>query len=123
MTNTEELLALRKGMTPGSWRIGLCYNGHPTGEVNGQIGTEFADDCIAEWVGWANSKAIAAVPDMLDHIETQAARIAELEAALETLSTDANWWHTSEEPGGPHTAWRGPGEPDEIARAALGVEV
>lgn len=47
--------------------------------------------------------------------------LQELRWALEQLSDGKNWFHTSDEPGGPHTAWRGVGEPDEIARKALGI--
>ena len=54
------------------------------------------------------------------------ARVAELEKengrlrkALQTLADGRNWWYTSDEPGGPHTAWRGPNEPDALARKAL----
>lgn len=39
--------------------------------------------------------------------------------ALERIANSINWWHTSNEPGGPYTAWRGEGEPDDIAEAAL----
>lgn len=44
---------------------------------------------------------------------------ATLVEALEVLSDSRNWFHTADEPGSPITAWRGAGEPDEIAEAAL----
>ena len=39
--------------------------------------------------------------------------------ALETLANSNNWFHTSDEKGGSYTAWRGEGEPDEIAEETL----
>ena len=39
--------------------------------------------------------------------------------ALEKIANPDNWFHTTNEDGGPYTAWRGEGEPDEIANKAL----
>jgi hypothetical protein len=39
--------------------------------------------------------------------------------ALRIIANAKNWFHTTEEVGGPYTAWRGKKEPDEIAADAL----
>ena len=38
---------------------------------------------------------------------------------LGKMASTRNWFHTAYEPGGPYLAWRGTGDPDEIARGAL----
>ena len=47
------------------------------------------------------------------------ARERVLREALDRFADTDNWFHTADEPGGPFTAWRGNGEPDEIAQEAL----
>lgn len=43
----------------------------------------------------------------------------EARAALRVIADCQNWFHTDKEEGGPYTAWRGDGQPDEIAEKAL----
>ena len=45
--------------------------------------------------------------------------VGRLVRALEIIANGENWFHTTDEAGGPYTAWRGKGEPDEIAETAL----
>ena len=45
--------------------------------------------------------------------------VARLVRALEIIANGDNWFHTTDECGGPYTAWRGKGDPDEIAEKAL----
>ena len=45
--------------------------------------------------------------------------VGRLVRALEIIANADNWSHTTDEAGGPYTAWRGKGEPDEIAEKAL----
>lgn len=49
-------------------------------------------------------------------------QVSELKKAREALRVIAdcrNWFHTCKEEGGPYTAWRGDGQPDQIAEYAL----
>jgi hypothetical protein len=43
----------------------------------------------------------------------------EARKALRIIADSRNWFHTTQEVGGPYTAWRGKKEPDEIAADAL----
>lgn len=45
--------------------------------------------------------------------------VGRLVHALEIIANGDNWFHTTDEAGGPYTAWRGKGEPDEIAEKAM----
>ena len=45
--------------------------------------------------------------------------VASLIKALQVIANGDNWFHTTDEDGGPWTAWRGEGEPDDIAESAL----
>jgi hypothetical protein len=41
------------------------------------------------------------------------------DAALAKIADAQNWFHTTDENGGPYTAWRGDGEPDQLAENAI----
>ena len=45
--------------------------------------------------------------------------VGHLVRALEVIANGENWFHTTDEAGGPYTAWRGSGEPDQLAEKAL----
>lgn len=53
----------------------------------------------------------------------EAARVVRLSEALDLMANPNNWFHTTDEPGGPFTAWdpddKELGEPDQIAGKAL----
>jgi len=88
-----------------------------TSQLNGQFVWHFVNCGACSWT----KKLLhghKTREDAAKHWNTRTAPSSEdWEKGLNALCTDDNWFHTSDEPGGPHTAWRGEGEPDEIARA------
>ena len=54
--------------------------------------------------------------DLPDDVNDEIERLRE---ALREYENADNWFDTSDEAGGPYPAWRGDGEPEDIARRAL----
>lgn len=108
-TKADELLALREGMTLGSWifephnlagaDVGEIMDDEPSGELfpMGYISTSVPQPIFAlqpvfgqDEEQLANARAIAAVPDMLDAIEALAAERDALRAALTWIALVAH---------------------------------
>ena len=54
-------------------------------------------------------------------IEDLVTQNEKLREALREYENADNWFDTSDEAGGPYPAWRGNGEPEEIAARALKI--
>jgi hypothetical protein len=90
---TARLLALKEGMTPGPWF--LNGDGEDVWVEDGTDGRRIHQhdtDYDEPWEGQihSNASAIAAVPDMLTHIEAQSAQIAALRAQVGALARAGN---------------------------------
>jgi hypothetical protein len=73
-------------------------------------------DKIKKWMQFPDSSFVPFAKSALAEAER---RGMAKDAALAKIADAQNWFHTTDENGGPYTAWRGDGEPDQLAENAI----
>ena len=86
MLTLEQARKLRDGITPGPWAAE--YTGWEFYDIRGPENSDGWKTVVAEYASPANARAIAALPDLLDLVDAQAAEIAALEVQPATVSPE-----------------------------------